>query len=187
MSLMVKYLAEPIEYTGVELAPHWIAHKTGHFGSAVLAFRGPCYVATGKMVDLEDRFQGAEIRAKEMLHFIAEFFEGDLENGILWQRLFIAGFAEELGRLGAGKFIVVRKGNDLFVQDRKLSVSIVTATPVSRLLHFGVNINAEGAPVSAIGLKDLSIDAEQLAQGVLERWRGEWASVHKARCKVAPR
>lgn len=187
MGLMVKFLDETVEYTGAELSPHWIAHKTGYFGTSVVAFRGPCFVATSKMVDLEDRFQGAEIRSKEMVHFLGEFFEADLEAAILWQRLFIASFAERLSEFGKGHFIVVRKGNDLFIDERKLSVSIVTATPVSRLLHFGVNIDAEGAPVAAIGLKELKIDPDQLAHGVLEHWRGEWESVRKARCKVAPR
>ena len=187
MSLTVKMLAEEIEYTGSELAPHWIAHKLGYFGSAVVGFRGPCFVSTNKMVDLEDRFAGSEIRAKAMLHFLGEFFEGDLESAILWQRLFIASFADLLTLEGKGRFSVKRDGNDLFVDGRKLSVSIVTATPVSRLFHFGVNMDPEGAPVSAIGLNELGIDVDRLAHATLERWRTEWESVRKARCKVTPR
>jgi hypothetical protein len=187
MSLNVQLLNETQEYTGSELAPHWIAHRIKHFGSAVVGFRGPCLVATNKLVDLEDRFAGTEIRAKEMLHFLGEFFEGGLEAGILWQRLFVASFAELLTEQSEGRFTVKRNGNDLFVNDRKLSVSIVTATPVSCLFHFGVNIDPEGAPVAAIGLAELKVDIDRLAQATLERWRTEWNSVRKARCKVTPR
>ena len=69
----------------------------------------------------------------------------------------IAG--QEIAR--ASGELVTRSGDDLFWNDgqtdRKLSVSIVTASPVSRLLHAGINLDAAGAPVAAAGLFDLGI------------------------------
>lgn len=189
MSLFTKFLSDKIPYTGAELAPHWIAARTGEFRSAVVAFRGPCLVATGEMVDLEDRFQNARIEAKEMLHFLGEWFEGDLSLAVARQRLLIAGFAEFIrARLTPERAKDIRRrGNDLFVGDSKLSVSIVTATPVSTLFHFGVNIDFTGAPVQAAGLELLGIDPAELASVTLSAWAEEWRSMEKARCKVAPR
>lgn len=189
MSLFTRCLEGKITYTGAELAPHWIAGKTGEFQSAVVAFVGPCAVATGEMVDLEDRFANAHIRAAEMLHFLGEWFEGDLNLAVARQRLFIAGFSELLrARLPAElAATVTRKGNDLFVGDGKLSVSIVTASPVSTLFHFGVNVDFAGAPVKAAGLGALDVDALALGRDALSLWETEWRSMEKARCKVAPR
>jgi hypothetical protein len=189
-ALHTAFLSEKISYTGHELAPHWISARTGVFASAVVAFRGPCEVATSELVDLEDQRENETIRAGEMLHFLGEWFEGDLLLGIARQRLFIAGFAELLSAKLSGRR-VERRGNDLFVEQKgesaKLSVSIVTASPVSTLFHFGVNIDASGAPVRAIGLKDLDIDPNVLARETLALWSEEWNAMLKARCKVAAR
>lgn len=195
MSLYVSYLDKEIAYTGAELAPHWISGVTGHFGSALVAFRGPCRVKSSEMVDLEDSRRGLFIEAKEMIHFIGEWFEGDLNHAILRQRLFIASFAEELQKeLENTSFRIGRSGNDLYVHDRasgggkkKLSVSIVTASPVSTLLHFGVNLDAGGAPVAAVGLKELGVDGPAFARKLLAKWREESDSIMKARAKVSPR
>lgn len=187
--LFTKILPGTIPYTGRELSAHWIAKKTEHFGSSVVAFRGPCEVASEEMVDVEDSVRNLFIRSEEMLHFLGEWFEGDIRAAVLTQRLFIASFAEALLALRP-QLKIERRGNDLYVHDggvRKLSVSIVTATPVSTLFHFGVNISAKGAPVQAIGLSDLGIPVDELASLVLERWKEEWAGVEKARCKVSPR
>lgn len=195
MKLTTRFLDETIGYSGKELAPHWVSARTGVFGPAVVAFRGRCMVETDELVDMEDRRQKSRIEAKEMLHFIGEWFDTDLELAVTRQRLFIAGFMEELSRrveLPLGTRIE-RSGNDLFVAEPavnsrwKLSVSIVTATPVSTLFHFGVNVDASGAPVPAIGLADLRVDPTALAREVLSLWEREWDSMAKARCKVMPR
>lgn len=195
VKLTTKFLDENIGYSGRELAPLWISARTGIFGPAVVAFRGRCKVETDEMVDMEDRRQRSRIEAAEMLHFLGEWFDGDLGLAVARQRLFIAGFLEALARrielpLGTS---LERSGNDLYMVDPgakarwKLSVSIVTASSVSTLFHFGVNIDASGAPVSAIGLADLRVDATQLAKDVLAAWEQEWESMAKARCKVIPR
>ena len=188
MPLLTKIFSDEIPYTGHELSPHWIAKRTGEFCSAIVAFQGPCLVETSEMVDCEDNFQGAHIRAQKMLHFLGEWFEGDLSLGIARQRLFIAGFADLVrARLRSPDLSVQRRGNDLFVGKGKLSVSIVTATPVSCLFHFGVNLDASGAPVQAVGLAELGIDAAEIGKAALELWQQEWAGMEKARCKVSPR
>ncbi len=194
-SLHTALLPGSIPYTGSELAPHWIARRTGIFAHSIVAFRGACSVRTEEMVDMEDRFANAHIQAAEMLHFLGEWFDGSLELAVARQRLLIAGFSEVLRRHlpPAQAAQLYRRGNDLYfgdVQDEtasKLSVSIVTASPVSTLFHFGVNIDPLGAPIRAIGLKELGVDSEALAHEVLSAWQNEWESMAKARCKVASR
>lgn len=189
MSTHYEFFRDPIVYTGAELSPHWIAARTGKFCSSIVAFRGACAVPTEEMVDLEDRFQGSRIAAREMLHFLAEWFEGDLNLAVARQRLLIAGFAEELRKaLPPEKAALVeRRGNDLFVAGGKLSVSIVTASPVSTLFHFGVNIDDGGAPVKTASLNALGVEPAAFAERMLALWREELAGMEKARCKVAPR
>jgi hypothetical protein len=191
MALLTKFFPEEITYTGHELSPHWIAKRTGEFRSSIIAFHGPCTVATSEMVDMEDSFQGSHIRAQRMAHFLGEWFEGDLALAVARQRLFIAGFGELLRERISPELPLERKGNDLFVgkgeNAKKLSVSIVTATPVSTLFHFGVNLDAAGAPVRAVGLKELGVDAPEITQAALTLWQREWDGMDKARCKVSPR
>lgn len=193
-TLHTAYLKERIPYTGSELSAHWNSGKTGVFASSIVAFRGPCLVQTSELVDLEDSREGETIQAAEMLHFLGEWFEGGLDLGIARQRLLIAGFMELLSaKISPEKGTLIRKGNDLYLTakgqegPRKLSVSIVTATPVSTLFHFGVNIDPSGAPVKAVGLVELGADPEELAEAVLQSWSEEWEGMAKARCKVAPR
>ncbi|MGZ3653144.1 MAG: DUF366 family protein [Bdellovibrionota bacterium] len=193
-TLHTHWLPEKITYTGAELSPHWISARTKLFASSIVAFRGPCQVNTGEMVDLEDSRAGKFITSGEMLHFLGEWFDGNLELAVARQRLLIAGFAERLrDHLPADKaHALIRRGNDLFLalpghEPAKLSVSIVTASPVSSLFHFGVNIDPSGAPVKAVGLVELGVKPEDLAKAVLQSWKEEWEGMAKARCKVAPR
>ena len=190
---MLHHLAdEQIPYTGRELRSHWIRDTFGIGGNAVVAFIGPCEVPLEAMVDLADVCAGQPIQARSMLHFIAEFFDQDLDKTILHQRLLVA-LAGEMLR-GAreqhpditppGAARVTREGDDLYIGTRKLSVSIATASPVSTLIHLGINIDPEGAPVEAIGLAELQVDPLNFARALIEAYIQEITSVAQARCKV---
>jgi hypothetical protein len=64
---------------------------------------------------------------------------------------------------------VKRKASDLFVGERKLSVSVATASASSSKVHLGLNITSKGVPdgVKAIGLAELGInDALTLAKTI---------------------
>ena len=80
-----------------------------------------------------------------------------------------------------------RKGNDLFLKGRKLSVSIATKTPVSVLLHAGFNVETEGVPVPASSLKEMGVDPLPFAAEILEKTAQDFASYKISRCKVLPR
>src|SRR5262245_32508009 len=113
-------LEHPITYSGEELRNHWLLEKTEVYGSMIGAFLGPCRVSTTSMVDQEDRLASDFIEAEKMLHFVAEFFGTSLEAAILYQRLFMVR-AEKL--LQNRNIPAERRGDDLFISGKKLSVS----------------------------------------------------------------
>ncbi len=177
------YYPEPLAYTGAELRSHWIRERFGLCGDAVVAFCGPCAVPTAQLVDLEDRAAGANIRAAQMLHFLAEHFDTDLERMVLRQRLFICLVREALS-VRPGVPQLQRRGDDLYAGERKLSVSIATTSPVSTLMHVGLNVDPATAPVPAVGLAEWGVDPYELARELLAAYSAELVGVAAARCKV---
>lgn len=180
--MKVVYVAEPLTYDGSQLRSHWIYETTGAAGDAVGWFIGPCQVASDALVDLADRRAGEEIRAAAMLHFLVEHFDPDLARAILRQRLLVVTAAEALR--GVAGVAVERRGDDLFVGERKLSVSIATVSPVSGLIHLGINIDPAGAPVPAVGLVELGVDPCQAGQEIARRYAEEVEDVQAAAAKV---
>ncbi len=194
MALVTHLSDKSLEYRGPELRPHFLLERFGLRGSAIGAFIGPCRVETEHLVDWEDKLASDRIEAREMVHFLGEFFGmRSLTEGVLIQRLFMAmaGEALQLELADKPRFKWRREGDDLYVSvegglERKLSVSIVTASPVSLLLHAGINIDPTGAPVPAIGLGELGVEPRAWAQRVLERFQAEWESLEWACTKVKP-
>jgi hypothetical protein len=181
--LETAFLAGAIEYTGSELRSHFVREKAGIEGDGVVAFTGAARVASSRLVDLEDAEEQHEIIAKDMLHFIGEHFLCPLREGNVRLRLFTAIVKETLEEMSPG-IAVTRDGDDLYVNNRKLSVAICTVSPLSLLFHFGININPSGAPVSAAGLKKLDIDAKRFGLAVLARYASECESIERALRKV---
>ena len=172
-----------IQYTGDQLRSLWIHETFGIAGDAIAAFAGPCNVPTEALVDTEDRRAGETIKAALMLHFIIEHFADTLPCAVLRQRLLIAIIKDLLQETGKMPEIT-RKGDDIFCGDKKLTVSIATISPVSTLIHAGVNIDAGGAPVAACGLQDFGIDHFRLAEVTADAYVEEISSADFARTKV---
>jgi hypothetical protein len=190
-TIHTQWITREIEYRGPELRPHWILEHFKIPGDALVAFVGPCDVATQHLVDWEDRLAMDHIRARSMIHWIGEFFGADLAGTVAIQRLFVAILKDLLIQMSpkdCGEWS--RSGDDLYLtfegKKRKLSVSIVTASPVSTLLHLGINIDPEGAPVAAIGLAELKIDPVQFAEAALKKMSQEYQEIHWACTKVKP-
>ncbi len=178
-----RFIPEPIAYTGEQLRSHWAYRTFDLLGDSAVAFIGPCDVKPEFMKDVEDLKAGSRIYSEEMLHFIIEVFDVDLERAILRQRLLIALMAEALNaRLG--RPAVVRKGSDLYEGDAKLTVSIASVSPVSTLIHAGINISSRNTPVKTRGLDDYGIAPHAFAEEILAGVAAECWSAHKARCKV---
>jgi hypothetical protein len=174
---------DELAYTGHQLRSHWIYETFGVQGDAIAAFRGPCRVELSEMVDRADVLAGEDIRAAEMLHLIAEHFDRDLTRAVLRQRLLICMIAERL-RLAPEMPAPRRDGDDLYVDERKLTVSIATVSPVSTLIHVGINVDAEGAPVAACGLGEWAIEVDRLAEDLLTAYANEAEDIYLATCKV---
>ena len=189
MQLATVFSTQDRVYTGAELRPHFLLTELHLKGSAVGAFIGPCDVRTEKLIDWEDRIAQDRIAAVSMVHFLGEFFGfPSLREGVLIQRLFMSIACEEINRrlITIAGDLCHRTGNDLRVGSRKLSVSIVTASPVSLLFHAGININPEGATVPAVGLQELGINAKEWVPAVLRRFEEESAGIEWACAKVRP-
>jgi len=171
------------DYSGRQLRSRWIAEQFGLEGDAVVAFRGSCRVEGRDLVDLEDFELGNIVAGRDMLHFIVEIFGLGLLGITLAQRL-LCGIAREVANSAVEGDPVERTGDDLFVGKGKLSVSVATVSPVSGLIHLGINIGREGVPVEAACLGDLGIDHAWFAGQVMSRFAEEIDSSIKASFKV---
>lgn len=181
--MISKFLDQEITYTGGELSSHWAFRRFDLMGDSIVAFVGPCDVPIHRMADLEDVKADAPIRSKKMLHLIVEHFGCDLERAVLRQRLLVSILSEILNR-ETRKQEIRRSGDDLYKGDAKLSVSIAVKTPVSSMIHLGLNVMTEGTPVRTVGLADLGIAPEPLARAAMERYVKEMKEIAEAQCKV---
>ena len=181
--MKTKLLEKEIKYEGFQLAPHWIYKNFKIQGDSTVAFIGECDVKLNEMVDIEDVINNEPIYSKLMLSFISEQFNIGLVEGVFRQRLLICIIKEALEKRGVK---LTRSGDDLYVGNKKLTVSIATKSATSVLIHTGVNIISDGAPIAACGLKnDLNIDdIEQFAKEILENYANEIDDIVMASTKV---
>jgi len=181
--MITKYIDEEIKYIGSQLAPHWIYKNYKLQGDAIVAFCGECEVKLTEMVDIEDVINNEPIYSKYMLSFISEQFNVGLVEGVFRQRLLICIIKEELEKRG---IFVERNGDDLMINGGKLSVSIATKSHNSILIHTGLNIDSEGAPVKATGLSnDLGIsDIKDFANTIMQKYSEEIDDIVLASTKV---
>lgn len=166
-----------------ELYGHFAFKNFGITGDAAVAFVGPCDVAGERLVDLADERAGETIKAARMLHFVVEHFGVPLAEAVWRQRLFAAIVRDEVAAR-APEASVLRKGDDVFAEGGKLTVSIATVSPTSALIHFGVNVDGAGAPVAVADLQSLGIDAPELASAVLNSYAADVEGARAAACKV---
>jgi hypothetical protein len=169
-----------LAYTGAELRSGFVRGRGVPGGDAAVGFVGPCEVPNRNLVDLDDARAGEFIRAAKMAHVIVEH-ACPLEVAIVRQRLLVALLGEAL--VGRGK-LVRREGDDLYYEDRKLTVSIAAPAPSSSVIHLGVNIDPAGAPVPAVGLAELGLDGRAVIDDLLARYRREIESAAYAATKV---
>ncbi len=180
-----------IAYDGSQLSPLWCFKNFDLQGDCVLAFRGPCDVKDEFMVDLEDQKKGSTVAADDMLHFIVEVFQSDLISTVLLQRLLIVTvmevikkFGEELGLRREGDSIYARLDGEVW---GKLSVSIATVSPLSGLIHLGLNVSTEGTPVRTAGLSEIGVSRlDDFADETLRRFVDEFQGVQFDAHKVKP-
>lgn len=181
--MRTRVLEDEIEYTGEQLRSGWIEESAGLEGDAAAAFLGACDVAREHMVDREDLEAGAEIRSPRMVHLIVEHPGVDLGHITTRQRLLMA-LAGEIINGHLGEALVRREGDDLYLGERKLSVSVATTSPKSGLIHAGFNVRGEGAPVAAVGLEQLGVEPREFAERLLAAYKAEVEGAEEAGRKV---
>jgi len=177
-------LDRELTYDGTQLATAFVDRHAPGGGDAVVLFSGPADVPRENLVDLEDAEAGAHIYSPLMAHLILEHRGVQLVEAVWRQRLLVHLAARWIeGRCGAR---VEVRGDDLFVHGGKLSVSVATNSPRGCLIHLGVNVETEGAPVVAVGLRDLRIPADEFLDAVANLYADELVSVAHAAGKVRP-
>ncbi|MGM0771774.1 MAG: DUF366 family protein [Halobacteriota archaeon] len=131
-------LDEKTDYDGSQISSLWAYNLKGIQQDSIVAFRGGCDVKLEHMIDLEDKRMGDSIYSTDMLHFLIEHFDStDLRLVYARQRLFTAIVAETLLEVGLK---TSREGDDLFVDGKKLTISIASTSAVSQKIHFGINV-----------------------------------------------
>jgi len=181
----MKYLLvrDGIAYTGEQLQSNFAYIHFGIVGDSIVAFCGPCDVKKDRMVDIEDQKAGSTIYSESMLHFIVEHHDTDLERNVLRQIMLAAIVKDTLNDI-VGTTAIRRVHTDLYDSDAKLSISVATVSPVSALIHFGINISSVNTPVKTKGLDDYEIDAFDFAKRVMEKYVDDIDDAYQARCKV---
>jgi hypothetical protein len=176
-------LKDNTSYSGRELRSGWVEEQTGLEGDAAAGFVGPCRVANEDLVDLDDARAGTFIEAASMAHVIVEHPGCALETAVWRQRSLVGLLCEILEKRGVE---IRRDGDDVYYNNRKLTVSIAAPGPGSALIHLGINIDPDGAPVSAVGLSELGVEPQPLLDELLDRYVRELDSIRYATTKVRP-
>jgi hypothetical protein len=177
-----RFLPAELVYDGTQLATHWPRRSAGLEGDCAVTFLGPAKVPTDNLVDLEDRRAGERITAARMLHLVGVRFGRTLAETVLRQRLYVFLAAERLRLRGVGLLV---EGDDIYTPDRrKLSVSIATVSPLAGLIHIGLNDDPSGAPVPAVGLAELEVDAADFAREFLGDLERAESALESAAAKV---
>lgn len=162
MNITHKHIDEIFEYDGSQINPSWAFQEFGIYGSSIITWIGPVNITPDNLKDFAD--VGLEIKSNYMANFICEFFDQQPPNmriAYLRQRLLVMIFREILAEYGVQ---TRREGDDIFVDGRKLSISIASVSLSSAKIHFALNLEDKGTPddVETIGLYDIRVNGQQV-------------------------
>ena len=162
MAITHKHIDEIFEYDGSQINPSWAFQEFGIYGSSIITWIGPVNITPDNLKDFAD--VGLEIKSNNMVNFICEFFDQQPPNmrvAYLRQRLLVMIFREILNEYGVQ---TEREGDDIFVDGRKLSISIASVSLSSAKIHFALNLEDKGTPddVETIGLFDIRVNDKQI-------------------------
>jgi hypothetical protein len=171
-------------YDGTQIAPLWAYSELGVQGDSVIFFIGEMKVPRDSLIDIEDfRSQKVDypISSEKAIHFIIEHFDSPSLRLAYHRQRIIVNIAKER-IINASGIHVKRTGSDLYVNEKKLSVSVATASASSSKIHLGINVTSRGVPkgVKAIGLEELKIkDVTGLAKAIANGYAGEIKGIEK--------
>lgn len=204
--MKTKFLDQILKYDGSQLRSLFAYLDYGVMGDSIIAWEGPCDVSLDYMVDGQDFKENSQIYSKNMIHFIIEIFGSSLKEMTLIQRLFGEIVTRTVYDYSGGQVYLCREGNDLYRlqsikvgqespsprknSDEKFNVSVATISPISGLIHFGLNIDSQGTPVKTYSLKKLAIESKyslgtkDLALKLMDKFQFEYNDLQMATCKV---
>ncbi len=175
------------------MSPLWAYINADVQGDSIVFFRGPCSISEEYMVDIDDRKKNSIISSPEMLHFIVEKFGCGIDRIVLIQRLLVSVIIETLRYSTFDDVEIEREFDNIFAylseegERGKLSVSVATVSPVSGLIHLGLNITSKGTPVRTAGLDELGVeDVDKFAVEVAKRFIEEMKDLEIDASKVRP-
>lgn len=186
MNITHKHVEDIFEYDGSQINPSWAFNEFGIYGSSIVTWIGPVNITSDNLKDFAD--VGLEIKSNNMVNFICEFFDQQPTNmriAYLRQRLLVMIFREILTEKGVK---TTREGDDIFVDGRKLSISIASVSLSSAKIHFALNLEDKGTPrdVDTIGLYDIEDgkifnkdNLRDLIFDVVERFIDELETIEK--------
>lgn len=183
------FIEKKFAYDGSQLHSLFAYLEHGVLGPSIVSWQGACDIPFAHMVDGEDLLAKAVIESDEMLHFIIEVFDRDLFAGVALQRMFASIARDYLQKHAAQPLngqSLVRAGDDIYLNDRKLSISIATKSPVSVMVHFAMNVTNEGTPVKTLCLADLKLDPAKVAEDLMHLFKTEYLDIMVATQKVRP-
>ena len=162
MNITHKHVDEIFEYDGSQINPSWAFQEFGIYGSSIVTWIGSVNITPDNLKDFAD--VGLEIKSNHMVNFICEFFDQQPPNmriAYLRQRLLVMIFREILTEYGVQ---TKREGDDIFVDNGKLSISIASVSLSSAKIHFALNLEDKGTPddVETIGLFDIRVNDKQI-------------------------
>lgn len=179
------WISKQFKYDGSQLRSLFSYLEHGVLGDSIVAWRGPCEVSLDHMIDGEDLRVESQIAGADMVHFIIEVFHVSLPLMVAYQRLFTDIVLSSFIEMG-GDAAAYRSGDDIYIEDGKLNISVATVSPNSGLIHCAVNVTTEGTPVKTYALNLNNIDAKQFAEVTMARWCDEFHSMQDAARKVRP-
>ena len=160
--IIAMILIKLLEIMQGQINPSWAFNQFGIYGSSVITWIGPVNITPDNLKDFAD--VGLEIKSNAMVNFICEFFDcqpANMRIAYLRQRLLVMIFREILFENG---IVTKREGDDIFFDNRKLSISIASVSLSSAKIHFAFNLEDLGTPddVETIGLFDIKVDGNQV-------------------------
>jgi uncharacterized protein len=160
--MIIEVIEEPLFYDGSQIDPLWAYKELGVLGDSIVVFRGAMNVSLSKMKDFEDIRGEMEIKGDDVIHLVVEKFDtpGNILTSYLLQRLLIVSAQSVLELYGVE---TARSGDDLYVIDDKLTVSIATASIASEKIHLGINVTTSGTPkdVSVTSLTSFGVESDE--------------------------
>jgi hypothetical protein len=171
---------ERIDYDGSQIGSLWAYTKFEVQDDSIVCFRGGCAIPLKHMIDVEDKIHNEKIESPDMLHFIVEHFDvPSLKVAYARQRLLACIAGEVFKDMG---YSVSRKGDDLFYNDGKLSISIASTSPVSCKIHFGINVRCdEYMSLEKMGIRDAATVQKQIGGRYTAEYEDMERDIRKSR------